>query len=78
MRSRENQQKRIDLRDDFDPDVDRYPDLNAVLNAISAKEDMVTGPVERVEVFCYASGEASFRVWGARAEEPVIGTENLS
>jgi hypothetical protein len=56
---------------DFDPDVDRYPELNKVLQAIMRSSEIPKGPVERVEVTTLASGEATCRVWPARADEAI-------
>jgi hypothetical protein len=54
-------------------DVDRYPTLASVLRAIKGDEDLPDGPIERLEIYANASGDASTRVWTPRAEEPVIG-----
>jgi hypothetical protein len=55
---------------DFNPNEDRYPSLRKVLHAVANHSDLPSGPVERVEVTTLASGEATARVWTARAEEP--------
>lgn len=57
----------------FDPDQDRYPDLAGVLSLIGDAEDYPEGPIEKVEIICHASGDATWRVWTPRAEEPVGG-----
>jgi hypothetical protein len=54
-------------------EVDRYPELKKVLQAVSDAQDLPEGPIERLEVTCLASGEATYRVWAARAEEPEGG-----
>ena len=61
------------LPSDFDPDADRYPSLDRVIQALKDDVDIPDGPVERVEMTFLASGEATYRVWTARAEEPAGG-----
>jgi hypothetical protein len=50
-------------------DQDRHPNFAATLRAILARPDLPEGPIERLEVFCHASGEATYRVWQPRAED---------
>jgi hypothetical protein len=57
-----------------DTDADRYPKLSSVLNKIQHHVASEIDHVERVEVYCFASGEASYRVWLPKAEDPEIGT----
>lgn len=57
----------------IDHDADRYPELAAVLAWIRDDEDLNTSAVEKVEVTLFASGEATYRVWEPRADEPQIG-----
>jgi hypothetical protein len=52
---------------------DRYPKLTRVLQRIAGEADLPTGAIERLEVTCLANGDATYRVWPARAEEPVGG-----
>lgn len=54
----------------FDPDADRYPSLGRVLMLLPEQEDFPEGPVERIEIRCQASGEATCLVWTPRADEP--------
>lgn len=54
-------------------DQDRYPELATVLRFIEEDLDLPTGPVEKIEITALASGEATYRVWPARAEEPIGG-----
>jgi hypothetical protein len=54
----------------FDHDRDRYPTVDEVLDRIRDEADLPDGPIERFELTCLASGEATYRVWSARAEEP--------
>lgn len=61
------------VQEKFNPDSDRYPTLDQVISAIQSWEDFPTGQVERIEVFLHASGEATWRVWTPRAEEPLGG-----
>jgi hypothetical protein len=56
-----------------DTDTDRYPDLKGVVASILDDPNLPQGPVERLEVTCLASGEATYRVWAARAEDPEGG-----
>lgn len=56
-----------------DHNVDRFPPLDKVLAAIRENPDMPEGEVERIEINCLASGDATYRVWAPRAEEPVGG-----
>lgn len=52
---------------------DRYPSAHRAIQAVINADDFPEGPVERIEVYCLASGEATWRVWEARAEEAVGG-----
>ena len=56
---------------EFDHNVDRYPDFADVLAALQDAEDLPDGPLERVEITTLASGEATCRVWTPRAEEAI-------
>lgn len=53
--------------------VDRFPHLQDVLAVIQDIDETANGPVERLEITCLASGEATYRIWPPRAEEPVGG-----
>jgi hypothetical protein len=53
----------------FNPEQDHYPRLEDVFSKILAEPDIPTGGVERIEVTCLAGGDATYRVWAARAEE---------
>ena len=57
----------------FDPNVDRYPDIAAVVEAVLDDPEFPEGDVERIEITALANGEATWRVWPARAEQPVGG-----
>lgn len=57
----------------FDHNADRYPAISEVLKRVVVAEDFPNGDIERLEVTCLANGEATWRVWTARAEEPVGG-----
>jgi hypothetical protein len=57
----------------IDPDKDRYPSIRKAIHAALQDEDFPQGDVERFEVTCLASGEATYRVWAARADEPLGG-----
>jgi hypothetical protein len=52
-----------------DPESDRYPDAKKIVARVFDEEDYPDGPVERIEVTLLANGEATWRVWAARAEE---------
>jgi hypothetical protein len=57
----------------FDTNEDRYPSFFEVLRRVMDETDLPDGPVERLEVTCLASGEATYRVWAAREIEPQGG-----
>lgn len=57
----------------FDHNQDRHPTFDQVMQRISHEADLPTGPVERLEVNCLASGELTYRWWTPRAEEPEGG-----
>ena len=57
----------------FDPDSDRYPDFGQVLAKLQDDENLPEGPIERLEIACHASGDATWRVWQPRAEEYIGG-----
>ena len=56
-----------------DTDQDRYPSIQAVLAAVASADNLPEGDIDRIEINCLASGEATYRVWAARAEEPEGG-----
>lgn len=56
-------------KEKFNHNVDRYPEFNQAMRRIIQEADIPDGPIERVEVTFLASGEATYRVWQARAEE---------
>jgi hypothetical protein len=56
-----------------DTDSDRYPNIADVLAAMQDDDEITGGVVERIEVSCLANGDATYRVWAPRAEEPVGG-----
>lgn len=58
---------------DANTDVDRYPDPRELVTRIVDEDDFPDGSVERIEITCLASGEATWRVWPARAEDPIGG-----
>jgi hypothetical protein len=64
------------------PDLaEGYPTLTKVLRAISNIENVPDKGVRRIEVNCFASGDATFNVFHVDAEEAVGGyftTEDLS
>jgi hypothetical protein len=60
-------------RQTVDTERDRFPDLIDVINAIVEADVGEETPVERLEVFCHASGEATYRYWTPRAEFPEVG-----
>jgi hypothetical protein len=60
-------------RPETDTDRDRYPELSKVFSKILEAEDIPQGAIERVEVSCLAGGDATYRVYTPRAEEPIIG-----
>lgn len=54
--------------DDPQP-ADRYPNIYDLLRALEESGELPNGPVERLEITCLASGEATYRMWEPRAEE---------
>jgi len=58
---------------EVDTERDRFPSMRKVIDALPSQEDFPEGEVERVEIMCHASGDATWRVWTPRAEEPVGG-----
>lgn len=57
----------------IDTDSDRYPSFESVISAIQDHDEFQEGPVERLEITCLANGDATYRVWAPRAEEPTGG-----
>jgi hypothetical protein len=51
-------------------DEDRYLTLREVCDKIVQEADRFGERVERVEINVFANGDATFRVWPPRAEEP--------
>jgi hypothetical protein len=56
-----------------DYDVDRYPTFRDVLRRVLDEVEAADSPIERLEVTTLASGEATYRYWLPRAEEPEGG-----
>lgn len=53
------------------PDLtEGYPNLDDVLAAILDDPKVENGPVARLEVHCFASGDATYRVFQVGSEEP--------
>lgn len=57
----------------FNPDEDRHPRLDKVMARITATLGATDVVIERLEIFANASGDASFRYWPPRSEEPEVG-----
>ena len=57
----------------WDPDADHYQEITNVIARVLDEEDFPEGEVERVEVTCLPNGEATWRVWPARADQPLEG-----
>lgn len=55
---------------ELDTDQDRYPNLEQVLSRLSQDVAKDYPVVERVEITCLASGEATYRVWRPREIDP--------
>jgi hypothetical protein len=62
--------KAVEKESDFDHNVDRYPDFLGAMRTIVEQAEIPDGPIERIEITFLASGEATYRVWRARAVEP--------
>lgn len=56
-----------------DPETDEYPTLYDVTQRISNEVKGSKLVVERVEITCLASGEATYRMWAPRADEATGG-----
>lgn len=56
-----------------DFDADHYPSIADVFAVVLERLDDPNAPIDRVEVTALASGEATYRVYPARAEEPDMG-----
>jgi hypothetical protein len=56
-----------------DTDADRYPSTVEGLRRVIRDAELPEGGIERLEVRFLASGEATYRVWLPRAEEPEGG-----
>jgi hypothetical protein len=56
-----------------DTDVDRYPRFSETLSRILEDEDISQMQVERIEINLFASGDATYRVWAPKAEDPEGG-----
>ena len=52
---------------------DRYPDFAQVLSRIQSESDALGKHVERLEIYTLPNGEATYRVWLPRADEPLGG-----
>jgi hypothetical protein len=48
---------------------DRYAEIIEVVARVLEEKSFPQYPVERLEVTCLASGEATWRAWPAKAEE---------
>jgi hypothetical protein len=64
---------RTETQPEIDTDADRYPSLTSVLNKVQHRMPSELVHIERLEVTCLANGDATFRVWAPRAEEPETG-----
>jgi hypothetical protein len=56
-----------------DHNVDRYPTLMQVCSRILDESELLESQVERVEINLFASGDATYRVFAPRSEEPEGG-----
>jgi hypothetical protein len=54
-------------------DEDRYPSIRKVVHKVLDEDDFPEGAVERLEVTCLASGEATWRVWRPREDDHLGG-----
>jgi hypothetical protein len=63
--------------EEFDAEADHYPPLIDVIRAVVESENIPPDPVERFEVTLLANGQATYRVWPARAEEYEGGVFSL-
>lgn len=51
------------------PDVDHHLTFVTALRRILEDADFDDVPIERLEVYCHASGDVTYRFWYPRAEE---------
>ncbi|HYJ00563.1 MAG TPA: hypothetical protein VEX36_12910, partial [Thermoleophilaceae bacterium] len=51
-------------------------EITAVISRVLDEDSFPDGDVERVEITCLPNGEATYRVWPARADEPIEGFYN--
>jgi hypothetical protein len=56
-----------------DTNADRYPKITEVFAEVVSQLEDKEAPIERVEVTALANGDATYRVYPARAEEPEMG-----
>lgn len=59
------------MTEDFDQD--RYPSVDSCFAEAKQHDDFPEGDIERFELTLLASGDATWRAWPARADEPVGG-----
>lgn len=52
-----------------DHEVDRYPTLEDVLGRVLDSDEIAGVTVDRVEITCFANGEANCRWFAPRADE---------
>jgi hypothetical protein len=52
---------------------DRYPDIREVLQDVLNDPDFPEGPVDRIDIMCLGTGEATYRVWPAHSDEHLSG-----
>jgi hypothetical protein len=58
---------------ELDHNVDRYPSLLDVLTQIVEDDAIPDTAIERLEITALASGQATYRYWEPRAEDPEGG-----
>ena len=58
---------------EVDREQDHYPELQDVIDAALDHEDFPEGPVDRFVVECLGNGQGTWRVWPAKADEPLGG-----
>jgi hypothetical protein len=65
--------KRPEGQATLDTDQDRYPDMREVVQRVTKESSFPEGDIDRIEVTALSNGEATWRVWPAKSDEPVGG-----
>lgn len=58
---------------EIDTDQDRYPDMRGLVQRVTSEPNFPDGDIDRIEITALGNGDATWRVWPAKSEEPVGG-----